>query len=79
MPSEPNVLGDYLTRSQLAAQLGKSERTIERWGLLQIGPPITWLGREPRYKITSVQEWLQSREERVSRRRAVRENAGAAA
>jgi hypothetical protein len=74
---EVNVFDGYITRSDLAAQLNKSERTLERWGILQIGPPITWLGRQPVYKVDSVREWLKSCEQNLPRKS--RERAGAAA
>jgi hypothetical protein len=63
------ILEGYISRPKLAKQLGKSVRCIERWGILQIGPPIK-LGRQPFYRIDSVREWLASREERQPRSRA---------
>ena len=67
--SELNILDGYISRSKLAEQLGKSESTIVRWGVMQIGPPVTWIGREPYYKIDCVREWLRSREQQMPRKR----------
>jgi ribosome-binding protein aMBF1 (putative translation factor) len=58
------IMAGFLSRAELAAQLGKSERTLERWEEQKIGPPITKLGQTPYYKIDSVQEWLRTREQR---------------
>jgi len=63
-----NVLSDYLERETLARQLKKSVRTLERWEQLRIGPPITRLGKDPYYRISSVRAWLQSREKSPRKR-----------
>ena len=56
------ILDEYISRPQLAERLGKSENTLARWQREQIGPPITFIGRDPYYKIQSVQKWLRTRE-----------------
>jgi hypothetical protein len=69
MSSAPTILDDYLSRPKMAEQLGKSERTLERWESLRIGPPVTRIGRELFYNIESAREWLRSREQRMPRER----------
>jgi predicted DNA-binding transcriptional regulator AlpA len=56
------LLAEYLTRAQLAAQLGVSERTIDRWHTCRTGPPRTVFGRQILYRRSSVRDWLAKRE-----------------
>ena len=65
------ILDDYLTKEELARQLGKSTRTVERWAALRIGPPRTRVGASVLYAIADVRRWLEAqREDRPRRRRA---------
>jgi hypothetical protein len=73
MSSTENVLADYLSRAELATQLGKTERTLARWAELRVGPPITNIGRQPRYQIDSVRAWLKAQERPMPRSRRQRE------
>ncbi len=57
-----DLLKDYLTRPQLADQLGIAEKTLIRWELDGKGPPVTRVGRTPLYKITSTAQWLRAQE-----------------
>jgi hypothetical protein len=59
--SEP-ILSDFLTKEELAAELRRNERTLDRWDVLRIGPPRTHIGRNVFYRRTSVQKWLVSQE-----------------
>jgi ribosome-binding protein aMBF1 (putative translation factor) len=59
------IMAGFLSRTELAEELGKSERTLERWEAQRSGPPITRIGHTPFYKIESVREWLRSREQRT--------------
>jgi predicted DNA-binding transcriptional regulator AlpA len=61
---------DYLERAELARQLGKSTRTLDRWHTLRIGPPRVVIGRMILYRRHSVLEWLASREEPIAAQRA---------
>ena len=58
------VLDGYLTRENLAAQLGKSMRTIDRWEMHRSGPPRVLIGKTVLYRLESVRDWLLSREQR---------------
>ncbi len=54
------LLDDYLTRDELAAQLGKSPRTIQRWDRLRIGPVPTVIGNSKVFRRADVQKWLDA-------------------
>ncbi len=55
------VLEGFLRREELAKQLGRSPRTLDRWDALRIGPPRVHLGRTILYCVASVRDWLRSR------------------
>jgi|SRR5271166_3793515 len=56
------VLSEYLTKAELAAQLHKTVRTIDRMNLAGDGPPPTRIGRTTLYRRAAVLDWLRSRE-----------------
>lgn len=72
-----SILAGYLTEAQLAAELGVGFRTVQRWRIEKIGPPVTFIGqsRDPHYRIAAVREWLLSREQPMPRERASRRTA----
>lgn len=53
-----SLLSNYFTRPDLAKELGRTIRTLERWEAARTGPPITWLGKQPLYRRQAVQDWL---------------------
>ena len=53
---------EYLTQSQLAAELGRSVRTLDRWALTGNGPPRTRIGRLTLYRRGGVIDWLKNLE-----------------
>ena len=59
------VLADYMTRAELAAELGICERTLIRWEAMGEAPAITRVGRRPMYRRASVAAWLARREEKA--------------
>ena len=61
--ADTKLLDEYFTRPELAAELGKSERTLERWERLRIGPPVTRLGITPLYNIKGARTWLRAQEQ----------------
>ena len=63
------ILSDYLSEAEVAKQLGKSTRTVARWRALRVGPPVTFIGREPHYRIDAVRQWLVGREQKMVRER----------
>ena len=59
--TEP-ILAEFLTREQLAAELQRNPRTLDRWEVLRMGPPRTLMGRKVLYRRASVQKWLAAQE-----------------
>ena len=41
--SEP-ILSEFLTKEELAAELRRNPRTLDRWAVLGMGPPRTHVG-----------------------------------
>ena len=83
---KPSILGGYLSRSELAAELNRTVRTLERWELHRIGPACTHIGKSPYYRVDAVRAWLLSQEReqvreksRPRRRRVTGVNAQAGA
>ena len=70
--SKPPLLSDYLTIAQLAAQLGKSPRTLERYMVARRGPTKTRLGKTILFKISDVHAWLESLREPTAERKTRR-------
>src|SRR5262245_14810238 len=59
--SEP-ILSEFLTKEELADELGRNPRTLDRWHVLGMGPPRTHLGRKVLYRRASVAKWLVAQE-----------------
>jgi hypothetical protein len=55
-----------MTEDQLAAEIGRSVRTLARWRALGEGPPVTRIGRQILYRESSAKAWLESLEEEVA-------------
>jgi predicted DNA-binding transcriptional regulator AlpA len=60
MNTTDNLLDDFLTPNEAAAELNICERTLDRWRRLGEGPPITKLGRRVLYRRSSLQAWLRT-------------------
>lgn len=56
-----NLRENLLTRADLAAQLGISERSIWRYENGPNGIPSLMLGGRKYYRIADVQDWLERR------------------
>ena len=56
------ILAEFMTIEDLAAELGRNKRTLDRWDALGIGPPRTRMGRTVLYRRSSVQKWLVAQE-----------------
>ena len=52
------ILSEFITREELAAELGCNPRTLDRWEVLGMGPPRTHVGRRILYKRASLHKWL---------------------
>lgn len=61
------LLGGWISRSDLALQLGVSADTLRRWDVLRSGPPCVRAGRKVFYRRATVLEWLEEQEARASR------------
>ena len=59
---------DYYTKEELAAALGVSERTLDRWHNQRMGPLRTRLGSRILYKKATVAAWIEAQEEAVAQR-----------
>lgn len=55
------LIDDYLTRADLAAELNVSERTIERYDAMRIGPPRVKIGSRWYYPRPGARDWLTAR------------------
>jgi hypothetical protein len=62
MSNEP-ILSEFLTKEELAEQLQRNPRTLDRWAVLSMGPPRTYVGRKVLYRRASVQKWLVAQEQ----------------
>jgi hypothetical protein len=72
IPTANSVLKDYLTKAELAAQLDRSVRSIDRWSLTGYGPPSVRIGRRSLYRREAVLEWLRSLESSPKHRERAR-------
>jgi hypothetical protein len=68
MSDPARILSEFLTKEELAAELRRNPRTLDRWDALGIGPPRTCFGRTVLYRRATVQKWLaaQERQRRAS-------------
>jgi len=61
--SAPSVLDGYIRETDLARQLNRSVRTLQRLAARRRGPPRIQIGRLVFYRIDSVREWLTQQEQ----------------
>lgn len=71
-PADEPLLGDWMPRSELAAQLGVSKDTLQRWHSQRVGPPLVRVGNRVLYRRAAVREWLIAREVQPVARRGAR-------
>jgi hypothetical protein len=57
-PSDFNPYEGYLTKSQLAQRMGRTQRTLDNWHRNHIGPPRTKFGGVILYNIATYKQWL---------------------
>jgi hypothetical protein len=67
--AEPEIAANCISRKQLAKQLGErmrgrpyAEVTLRFWERDGVGPPVTRIGRDVVYSISSVEKWLKEQE-----------------
>ena len=56
-------LSEYLTRDELARELRRSTRTLDRWHTMRVGPPRTRAGKLILYRKSHVVRWLERQTE----------------
>jgi predicted site-specific integrase-resolvase len=56
------IMEGYISRKELAAELGVWFETLIRWEKDGKGPPVTRIGRRPVYSRVSLQKWLKTQE-----------------
>ncbi|WP_299847805.1 helix-turn-helix domain-containing protein [uncultured Paracoccus sp.] len=59
---EPRLLRGWISRYDLAQELGLSVDTLGRWERRRKGPACVRAGRKVLYRMSVVQDWLQSQE-----------------
>lgn len=62
------LLGGWISRLDLAHELGVSVETLRRWEAMRFGPPCVRAGRKVFYRRDGVHDWLQLQEVPVPRR-----------
>jgi predicted DNA-binding transcriptional regulator AlpA len=61
--SGPSELEGYIREADLAKQLNRSVRTLQRLTARRLGPPRIKIGRSVFYRIESVRAWLAQQEQ----------------
>jgi hypothetical protein len=61
----PSILDGYISEADLARQLNRSVRTLQRLAARRLGPPRTKIGRLIVYNIEHVRAWLLQQEQPV--------------
>lgn len=64
MSNADPLLSDFLTKEELAPELRRNVRTLDRWNALGLGPPRTCVGRTVLYRRSSVKTWLAGQEQK---------------
>jgi hypothetical protein len=64
MTSSEPILSEFLTKEELAVELRRNKRTLDRWEVLGMGPPRTLVGRQILYRRSSLLKWLAAQERR---------------
>ena len=63
------LLIGWISRLDLAVELGLSIDTLRRWEAMRIGPVSVRAGRKFYYRRAAVEEWLEEQEQADPRRR----------
>ena len=69
MDPHKSLLGVLLSKVDAAQELHVTDRTLDRWHKLRIGPPRTMLGRKVYYRLGSLRDWVRDQEDTESVRR----------
>lgn len=71
-PTKAGLLSGWISRLDLALELGVTVETLRRWELLRFGPPCVRAGRKIYYRRDAVQDWLMQQEAPAPRRAGAR-------
>jgi hypothetical protein len=63
------LLVGWISRLDLAVELGLSIDTLRRWEAKRIGPACARAGRKVYYRRAAVEEWLEEQEQAAPRRK----------
>lgn len=63
------LLVGWISRLDLALELGLSVDTLRRWEAQRTGPPCVRAGRKVYYRRAAVEDWLEEQEQDAPRRR----------
>ena len=61
-PAAAGLLGGWISRLDLALELGVTVDTLRRWEAQRFGPPCVRAGRKVYYRRDAVHDWLQLQE-----------------
>lgn len=61
-PASAGLLGGWISRLDLALELGLTVDTLRRWEAQRTGAPCVRSGRKVYSRLNAVQDWLQSQE-----------------
>ncbi len=62
LPGNAPILDGWLTKPEVATQLGISTDTLSRLEARREGPPSVKIGRKTLYRTEAVRQWLTDRE-----------------
>ena len=71
-PAKAGLLSGWISRLDLALELGVTVETLRRWELLRSGPTCVRAGRKIYYRRDAVQDWLMQQEAPAPRRAGAR-------
>ncbi len=60
--AKPTLLSGWISRGELAAELGVSVDTLGRWAARGTGPKCVRAGRKVLYRRAVIQRWLEDQE-----------------
>ena len=67
-PAATGLLGGWISRLDLALELGVTVETLRRWEAIRFGPPCVRASRKVFYRRDGVHDWLQVQKVPVPRR-----------
>lgn len=64
-----DFMADWLPRDSVAARLGVSVDTLQKWEARRCGPPPTRIGRRVLYRVDSLRAWMIEQERKPLQKR----------